>query len=263
MNALSAWNQRNDEPLPERELRRCRSSAERCRTRSEQRWAEMQAAAWHGLRSLLNLPQMTGWYTRDGRWRPITPAKDWASRKYGGGREHYEEVAERVLRLVAGEGGRLEMTQVEIANTIDTNRSTLRAVLGLLETSGRLMVTSRKGRGGKTILETPVSAQAPSSVESTENGHSGNSSVAVEYGAWVGPAVPAAGAVPMVSSADPQQVVSEVLQEFWGLSLHAHQEVRLLASFGSRGAVRLVGLGRPSRGGCAQDGKACTGRPCG
>jgi hypothetical protein len=245
--ALGAWNRRNAPPLSDKELRQVLRSAERCRWRSEVRWAEMQEAAWYGLRNLLELPAETTWYTKGGRWRPITPAKTWEERKFGGGREHYEEVAERLLRFVAGEGGRVELTQAEICNVIDTYRSTLRTILGLLEAQGELMVATKRGCGGKTVLTLPETAVQPDSVQLTENDSSRISSVAVEDGVRVGGSVPTVPNALVSAPADPLQVVSAVLEEYWRLSLHAHPAVRLLASISSRGAVRLVGAGWQGR----------------
>jgi chromosome partitioning protein len=185
--AMVAWNKRNDPPLSGRELRRCLSSAERCADRNLPKWTEMQQAPWSVLRGTLELPGGSTGFVKNGRWHPITPAKSWQQRKSEGGREHYEEVTERLLRLVAGQGGGyLQLTQEEIANSIDTNRGTLRAVLERLKVSGRLVVITKKGRGGKTILSIPASEQVYSSVGVTENGHSGNSSEAAQLGAWVG-----------------------------------------------------------------------------
>lgn len=181
--AMQDWNNRNSPPLLEHELRSCLSSAERCEHANPRVWAEMQRAAWFRLRSILGLPtcRVAGYHLQ-GRWRPLTPRKSWEDRKTHGGREHYEEVAERVLRFVAGEGGRIEMTQAEIADMIDTNRSTLRAVLKLLEGNGLLLIVTRRGRGGKSVL----SVLEPSTDNVTENGHSGYSSEAAEMGAGVG-----------------------------------------------------------------------------
>lgn len=187
--AMVAWNKRNAPPLSGRELSRCLRSAERCADRSPQKWMEMQEAVWRDLRGTLELPGGSAGFTKNGRWHPITPAKPWEQRKAEGGREHYEEVAERLLRLVAGEeGGYLQLTQEEIANIIDTNRSTLRAVLELLKVSGRLEVMTKKGRGGKTVLSLPTVEPANPSVKVTENGHSSNSSEAAQMGVWVGAA---------------------------------------------------------------------------
>lgn len=187
--ALSAWNQRNGPPLPRRELRRCFLSAQRGVDDFDADWQDMKRAPWNGLRAELGLPtvMMTG-YRKDGRWRPLTPPKPWEVRKAcPGGREHYEEVAERLLRLVAGEGerGRLELPQSEICERIDTNRSTLRAVLDMLEASGRLTVTTKRGRNGATVMELPAVTGAVAS-EVTENDHSRINSEAAEMGAWVG-----------------------------------------------------------------------------
>lgn len=188
-DAMVAWNKRNAPPLSGRELSRCLRSAERCADRSPQKWLEMQEAVWRGLRGTLELTGGSAGFIKNGRWHPITPAKPWEQRKAEGGREHYEEVAERLLRLVAGEGGGyLQLTQEEIANIIDTNRSTLRVVLDLLKASGRLGVTTKKGRGGKTSLTLPMAEPDLPSVKATENGHSGNSSEAAEMGVWVGDA---------------------------------------------------------------------------
>jgi chromosome partitioning protein len=193
-DAMVAWNERNGPPLSGRELNRCLDSAERCSARSPQKWMEMQQAAWHSLRGTLELPGGSSGFIKNGRWHPITPAKPWEQRKAEGGREHYEEVAERLLRLVAGEGAEgLEWTQEEIANFIDTNRSTLRAVLELLKESGRLGVVTRKGRGGKTVLTLPTVEQEQSAIKVTENGHSGNSSEAAQMGARVGTAAVSGG----------------------------------------------------------------------
>jgi chromosome partitioning protein len=184
--AMVAWNQRNDPPLSGRELSRCLRSAERCADRSPLKWVEMQQAGWRDLRGTLELSGGSTGFIKNGRWHPITPAKPWEQRKAEGGREHYEEVAERLLRLVAGEGGYLNRTQEEIANIIDTNRSTLRVVLELLKVSGQLEVMTKKGRGGNTVLALPACERTPTMVKVTENGHSGNSSVAAEMGVWVG-----------------------------------------------------------------------------
>lgn len=185
--AMVAWNKRNAPPLSGRELYHCLRSAERCKDRSPQKWLEMQQAIWRSLRGTLELQGDSTGFIKNGRWHPITPAKPWEQRKAEGGREHYEEVAERLLRLVAGEGGgRLQLTQEEIANRIDTNRSTLRAVLELLKVSGRLEVLTKKGRSGKTVLTFPFAEPAHPSVKVTENGHSGNSSEAAEMGVWAG-----------------------------------------------------------------------------
>lgn len=174
--ALQAWNQRNTPPLSELELRRCFLSAERGVDATDPDWQDMMRAPWNGLRTELGLPSAKAQgYRRDGRWRPLTAPKPWEVRKASpGGREHYEEVAERLLRLVAGEGegGRLELPQAEICSQIDTNRSTLRAVLGLLEASGRLRVTTKRGRNGTTVLELPATTEEMGT-ESTENDHSG------------------------------------------------------------------------------------------
>lgn len=185
-DALDTWNRRNLPSLSSRELDGCLRSAERCRDRYPDKWAEMSKAPWNGLRSVLGLPRVAsaGFY-RHGRRRPLTPPKPWLVRKTTGGREHYEEVAERLLRLVAGEGGHLEMTQQQIADFIDSNRSTVKQVLKRLAASGRLIVATQRGRGGKTTLLLPrdISAETDSGLE---NGHSRISSEAAKTGVWVG-----------------------------------------------------------------------------
>lgn len=218
---LKDWNDRNSPPLPERELRSCLASAEQCQFNHPGVWGEMQRAAWFGLRSRLDLPAVRrSGYVSNGRWRPLTPRKSWEERKYGGGREHYAEVAERVLRFVAGQGGSVEQTQAEIVNVIDTNVSTLKAVLKYLRTAGKLMVSTKRGRGGMTTLTLPA-APEPSVDQVTENGHSGNSSGVAKTGVWVGP--------DLVS---PSQVVEGVFEEFFGVSSRRTGGLSVVAAVG-------------------------------
>jgi hypothetical protein len=206
--ALKDWNDRNSPPLPERELRRCLDSAEQCQYNHPQKWGEMQRAAWFRLRSLLDLPAVKrAGYMANGRWRPLTPRKSWEERKYGGGREHYEEVAERVLRFVAGHGGSVERTQAEIVNVIDTNVSTLKAVLKYLMTAGKLTVATKRGRGGTTTLTLPASLE-PVVGQVTENGQCGFSSGVAKKGVWVG----SRGLEPLMG-------VEGVFEAFFGVSL--------------------------------------------
>jgi hypothetical protein len=246
--ALTTWNRRNAPSLSERELERCIRSAERRSANHDREWSEMQRAPWLRLRALLGLPapKMIG-YTRNGKYRPITPRRSWEERKSGGGREHYEEVAERVLRFVAGEGGRVEMTQAEIVNTVDTNRTTLRAVLEALAASGRLMVTTRRGRSGKTILELPT---APDTVSSqvTENDSSRISPEGVQMGAWVGTTalltVADAGdgrCQAVGSPSDPLAAVCAVLLGRTGVDLRSYRPLPVVAvSAGGEAGWRLV-----------------------
>lgn len=191
--ALTAWNTRNMPRLPERELRVCFESAIRCRERHPRTWAEMAAAPWRRLRAEVGLPddgEATG-YLKGGRWRPRTPAKSWEQRKATGGREHFHEVEERVLRFVRSEGGTVAHTQAEIADILGTNRSTLKLVLKRLVQAGSLVLQARRGRGGSTVLTIPVEA-----VEITKdydsrrvlNGQTRISTVGVKKGVWVGPA---------------------------------------------------------------------------
>lgn len=219
--ALVAWNQRNEPPLPQRELRRCFLSAERGVDDSDPDWYDMTRAAWNGLRGELGLARVqTLGYRQNGRWRPLTPRKPWEVRKASrNGREHYEEVAERLLRLVAGAGGRLELPQAEICDQIDSNRSTLRAVLTLLEASDRLTVTTKRGRNGATVLELPAPPESVAS-EVTENDHSRINSEAAETGVWVGSAVALTpgGALPSVLD-----VLAGVLLDLLGVVVDPHR----------------------------------------
>lgn len=190
-DAIVRWNQRNDVPLSIRELRTCLASAQRCRRAHPGKWAEMQRAPWRRLRSLLGLPVDRQGYLRRGRWRPLTPARSWEERKLAGGREHYHEVAERLLsHLRAQDGGRWEITQGELAELLGAALSTLKVVLKHLVAEGRIQVQTTRGRNGKTIL-TAV-APSPSNLVD-DNSQSGISSVAVQMGAWVGRGLLAAG----------------------------------------------------------------------
>lgn len=181
--ALAKWNQRNDNPLPDRELRTCLESAQRCRFSHPGLWAEMQRAPWRRLRSLLGLPVDRRGYLRKGRWRPLTPARSWEERKLSGGREHYHEVAERLLsHLTAREGGRWEITQRELAELLGAALSTLKIVLKHLEAEGRIQVQTTRGRNGKTVL----TALEPAAKEVDDNSQSRISSEAVKTGVWVG-----------------------------------------------------------------------------
>ena len=183
-DALLRWNQRNDVPLAIRELRTCLASAQRCRRAHPARWAEMQRAPWRRLRSLLGLPVDRQGYLRRGYWRPLTPARSWEERKLSGGREHYHEVAERLLsHLRAREGGRWEVTQRELAELLGAALSTLKVVLKHLVAEGLIQVQATRGRNGNTIL-TAVAPPLPSSVD--DNSQSSISSEAVELGVWVG-----------------------------------------------------------------------------
>lgn len=247
-SALQRWNRRNDPALSDRELRRCLHSAERCPGRSATRWAEMQEAAWRGLRGLLGLPTGTvAGYRRDGRYCPITPAKSWEERKQNGGREHYEEVAERLLRFVAGEGRQVEMTQAEICNHIDTCPSTLKAVLKLVKQGGLLLVATRRGRGGMTILTLPDEVSLPPDV-STENSSCGNSSEAVEQGAWVGSdgSVPTPITPKSVDSApeSPVHLLQVVVLARLGLDLRALDSTEIGVSWSASAGWRVVGMTR-------------------
>lgn len=194
--ALVCWNARNETPLRERELRTCFKSAQRCRFAHPGKWAEMQRAPWRRLRSLLGLPVDRQGYLRRGRWRPLTPARSWEERKLSGGREHYHEVAERLLsHLLARDGGRWEITQRELADLLGAALSTLKVVLKHLAAEGRIQVQTTRGRNGKTVLT--ALEQATKKVD--DNSQSGNSSEAVQSGAWVGRPVCAAPAVPAVA----------------------------------------------------------------
>lgn len=194
-DAVTRWNRRNAPPLSEMELRGCLRSALRCPDRYPRKWAEMQIAPWARLRELLGLPEApTTGYRRNGRWRPLTPSKPWEVRKATpGGREHYEEVEERLLRFLAGEGGRVETTQAEIAGVIDTNAHSLRAVVNRLVAAQRVQRISKRGRGGTTVL---VLLQPD--VGLTENVASRYSTGGAESGVWVGESVSApADALPL------------------------------------------------------------------
>ncbi|HWI52498.1 MAG TPA: primase C-terminal domain-containing protein [Symbiobacteriaceae bacterium] len=233
--ALKEWNERNDPPLSRKELRRCIRSAERRAQNRDQQWSEMKAAPWRRLRGDLGLatPRMAG-YTRAGRWRPLTPRRAWEDRKQDGGREHYFEVAERVLRFVAGEGGLVTMKQADLASLIDTNRSTLQAVLASLKASGRLLVTTTRGRCGKTVLEMPEPSGSGLSDKVTENDSSRISPEGVQMGAWVGPAGslpvgPLVEAAPVGSVAEPapagdvHSALASVAHAVIGLDERAYQ----------------------------------------
>ena|GEM_PF-3327946 len=183
-DALVTWNQRNDVPLSIRELRTCLASAQRCRRAHPGKWAEMQRAPWRRLRGLLGLPVDRQGYLRRGRWRPLTPARSWEERKLAGGREHYHEVAERLLsHLKALDGGRWEITQGELAELLGAALSTLKVVLKHLAAEGRIQVQTTRGRNGKTIL---TAAVPPLSSSVDDNSHSSISSEAVQMGARVG-----------------------------------------------------------------------------
>lgn len=175
--AMSAWNRKNDPPMPERELRGRLASALRSKERNPVRWARGAAAPWRRLRAELGLPLPQSGYSRNGRWRPLTPRRSWEDRKRSGGREHYTEVEERLLRWVAGEGGQVSVTQAQICNAIDTHRSTLKAVVRRLEASGALSVTTKRGRGGLTTL---------TAVPLAQNGPSRINTVGAQPGVWVG-----------------------------------------------------------------------------
>lgn len=165
---MTEYNGRCTPPLSEKQLRKAFRSAQRCQTRHSQLWRTFSVVPWNRLRGELGMPtkQFIG-FTRDGRRRPITPPKPRELRV----REHYEEVAERLLRFVAGEGGgRLRMTQADIAAWIGTNPNTLRAVLKKLAGEGRLEVVTKRGAGGLTELSSPTAQQA----EATSAGDSVN-----------------------------------------------------------------------------------------
>lgn len=192
--AMQAWNERNRPPLSLRELRTCFHSALRCRHRSAVRWEEMAQAPWNGLRTKLGLPvRPARWYRDGGRWRPITPAKSWEVRKlWTRGREHYGEVAERLMSHLEGSHkGVWESTQGEIAQMIGTAVSTLKEVLKGLQAAGRLRIETKRGRGGKTVLYSE-------SCQRELNSQCRKAPIGVKKGEWAGPAEQGQGACPVV-----------------------------------------------------------------
>lgn len=186
-SALTAWNERNEPPMSQKELQRCMRSAERRAQDQDEQWAEMKAAPWRRLRGLLSLdvPKVV-YFHKGGRRHPLTPPKPWLERKENG-REHLEEIEERLLAFVAIEGV-VELTQSKIADAINACPASLKVVLKRVKASERLVVTTTRGRNGTTRLELPpiveVSTDAP-----VEKGYSRIAPVGVQKGEWVGPAV--------------------------------------------------------------------------
>jgi len=142
-DAMLLWNQRNTPPLTEQELKKCLRSAasDKARKRKSKVWAQMAGAPWNKARAFLGLAPVTRRSFRPSRARSREERQ----------RDHFTEVAERTLRYVRDQGSVIAK-QAELADLLDTNRSTLRVVLKALLQAGRITLSTTRGRSGTTVI---------------------------------------------------------------------------------------------------------------
>lgn len=180
--AVAVWNQRNDPPLPERELNRLWATTARQIDHAAEKWIQMANAMWITLRIELGVIEAQ----TKGQAKGLPHWKNWgrthAERMAAGGREHNHEIAEKILRYVTDQG-EFRGSQAALADLIGSSKRTVALVIKEMAASGAIVLITKRGIGGYTAISLPM-------VETTEqtekNLQTPSNYPNAKWGRWVG-----------------------------------------------------------------------------